>query len=111
MALQCYTRGALRHTLDVHWRCVKEIYTMFYGVIHQFVHPLLVNDIALSLGIGHSRPAHATISEERNLVFTQSRKTAIGHLVSRNRSKFSCLTIFFFSSIAPCQSCRSGGDA
>ena len=110
MSLQRYARGTLRHALDVHWRCVKEVDTMPNGVIHQFVHPVLVYDIPLSLWIGDCGPAHAAIAEQRYLVLAQSRETAIGHLVCGNRSKFPCPTLLFCSCIASCQSGRSGGQ-
>ena len=88
MALQSYTRSSLRLALHIYWRCVEEIHTMLYGIIHKTVHGLLVDDVPIAIGIGYGGPSHASITEQRNLVLAQSRKTTVCHLVCGNRTQF-----------------------
>ena len=58
---------------------VEIVHAMFDGIIHQPVHFFLVDDIAVASRCRKCRPAHATITQQRNLILI-GKKLAVSHL-------------------------------
>ena len=83
MAFQGDACGTLRETTAVGWRGVEIVHPVFYGVVNQSVHCLLVNFLVLSLfrsGLRLCRQSHHAIAKEGNSV-ARGVASAVGHFV------------------------------
>ena len=85
MAFQSDTHCSFRLTLKIYRSRIEKVYSTLDGIVHQFIHLFLINNVFTILIFLH-RPTHTSITEKRNFV-TCIRVRTVSHFAFRFTSR------------------------